>query len=33
MWTLFPEARLGCGLRHGLNKLPNKRAAITSPVR
>jgi hypothetical protein len=31
--TLFPGARLGNGLRHALNKLPKKLAAITSPVR
>jgi hypothetical protein len=31
--TLFPEARLGFCLRHALNKLPKKLAAITSPVR
>jgi hypothetical protein len=33
MRTLFPEARLGFCLRHALNKLPKKLAAITSPVR
>jgi hypothetical protein len=33
MRTLFPGARLGNGLRHALNKLPKKLAAITSPVR
>ena len=33
MRTLFPEARLGNCLRHALNKLPKKLAAITSPVR
>src|SRR5229473_5151436 len=31
--TLFPGARLGNCLRHALNKLPKKLAAITSPVR
>src|SRR2546425_2720349 len=31
--TLFPEARLGFCLRHALNKLPKKLAAIASPVR
>jgi hypothetical protein len=31
--TLFPEARLGNCLRHALNKLPKKLAAIASPVR
>jgi pimeloyl-ACP methyl ester carboxylesterase len=31
--TLFPGARLGYCLRHAINKLPGKRAAITSPVR
>jgi len=31
--TLFPGARLGTCLRHALNKLPKKLAAITSPVR
>ena len=31
--TLFPGARLGNGLRHALNKLPAKLAAIASPVR
>jgi hypothetical protein len=31
--TLFPEARLGSCLRHALNKLPKKLAAIASPVR
>ena len=30
---LFPGARLGNCLRHALNKLPKKLAAITSPVR
>jgi hypothetical protein len=30
---LFPGARLGPCLRHALNKLPQKRAAIPSPVR
>jgi hypothetical protein len=33
MRTLFPGARLGNGLRHALNKLPKKLAAIASPVR
>jgi len=33
MRTLFPGARLGNCLRHALNKLPQKLAAITSPVR
>jgi hypothetical protein len=33
MWTLFPGARLGNCLRHDLNKLPKKLAAIASPVR
>jgi hypothetical protein len=31
--TLFPGARLGFCLRHALNKLPKKLAAIPSPVR
>src|SRR6266850_23342 len=31
--TLFPGARLGFCLRHALNKLPKKLAAIASPVR
>src|SRR5215813_4817936 len=31
--TLFPGARLGNCLRHALNKLPKKLAAIPSPVR
>jgi hypothetical protein len=31
--TLFPGARLGICLRHALNKLPKKLAAIPSPVR
>jgi hypothetical protein len=31
--TLFPGARLGNCLRHALNKLPQKLAAIASPVR
>jgi hypothetical protein len=31
--TLFPGARLGNCLRHALNKLPKKLAAIASPVR
>src|SRR5256712_5492331 len=33
MRTLFPGARLGTCLRHALNKLPQKLAAIPSPVR
>jgi hypothetical protein len=33
MRTLFPGVRLGNCLRHALNKLPGKRAAITTPVR
>jgi hypothetical protein len=33
MRALFPGARLGICLRHALNKLPKKLAAITSPVR
>src|SRR6267142_840262 len=33
MRTLFPGARLGFCLRHAINKLPKKLAAITSPVR
>jgi hypothetical protein len=33
MRTLFPGARLGTCLRHALNKLPKKLAAIPSPVR
>src|SRR5215475_7906841 len=33
MRTLFPEARLGTCLRHAINKLPGKLAAIASPVR
>jgi hypothetical protein len=31
--TLFPGARLGTCLRHALNKLPKKLAAIPSPMR
>jgi hypothetical protein len=31
--TLFPVARLGNCLRHAINKLPGKLAAIASPVR
>jgi hypothetical protein len=31
--TLFPEARLGNCLRHAINKLPKKLAAVASPVR
>ena len=33
MRTLFPGVRLGYCLRHAINKLPGKLAAITSPVR
>jgi hypothetical protein len=33
MRALFPGARLGTCLRHALNKLPGKLAAIASPVR
>src|SRR5215472_12487079 len=33
MRTLFPGARLGNCLRHAINKLPSKLAAIASPVR
>src|SRR5499426_3815301 len=33
MRTLFPGVRLGSCLRHAINKLPGKLAAITSPVR
>jgi hypothetical protein len=33
MQTLFPGARLGNCLRHAINKLPKKLAAIASPVR
>jgi hypothetical protein len=33
MRTLFAGARLGICLRHALNKLPKKLAAITSPLR
>jgi hypothetical protein len=33
MRALFPGARLGTCLRHALNKLPKKLAAIPSPVR
>jgi hypothetical protein len=33
MRTLFPGARLGNCLRHALNKLPKKLAAIAAPVR
>jgi hypothetical protein len=32
MRTLFPGIRVGNCLRHALNKLPKKLAAITSPV-
>jgi hypothetical protein len=31
--TLFPQARLGCCLRHALLKLPKKLTALASPVR
>ena len=33
MRTLFPGARLGTCLRHAINKLPKKLAAIPSPLR
>src|SRR5262249_45928214 len=33
MRMLFPGVRMGICLRHALNKLPKKLAAITSPVR
>jgi hypothetical protein len=33
MRTLFPGVRVGNCLRHALNKLPKKLAAIASPVR
>ncbi len=33
MRTLFPGARLGNCLRHAINKLPGKLAAVASPVR
>jgi hypothetical protein len=33
MRTLFPGARLGTCLRHAINKLAKKRAAIPSPLR
>jgi hypothetical protein len=33
MRTLFPGVRLGFCLRHAINKLPKKLAAIASPVR
>jgi hypothetical protein len=33
MRALFPGAHLGNCLRHAINKLPKKLAAITSPVR
>jgi hypothetical protein len=33
MRTLFPRARLGNCLRHAVNKLPGKLAAVASPVR
>jgi hypothetical protein len=33
MRTLFPGARLGNCMRHAINKLPKKLAAIASPVR
>lgn len=31
--TLFPGARLGHGLRHAINQLPGKLAALAAPVR
>ena len=33
MTTLFPGARLGNGLRHALNKLPDKLIGVSAPVR
>ena len=33
MRTLFPGARLGYGLRHALNKLPDKLVGLSAPVR
>ena len=33
MRTLFPRARLGCCLRHALNKLPDKLVGLAAPVR
>src|SRR5712671_1254284 len=33
MKTLFPGARLGHGLRHALNKLPDKLVGLAAPVR
>jgi hypothetical protein len=33
MRTLFPGARLGCCLRHALNKLPDKLVGLAAPVR
>ena len=33
MRTLFPGAHLGTCLRHALNKLPKKLAALPSPLR
>ena len=33
MRALFPGVRLGNCLRHALNKLPKKLAAVASPVR
>src|SRR5437870_4665157 len=33
MWTLFPGARLGCCLRHALNKLPSKLVGVSASVR
>ncbi len=33
MRTLFPGARLGCCLRHALNKLPDKLIGLSAPLR
>ena len=33
MRTLFPKARLGCCLRHALNKLPDKLVGVSAAVR
>jgi len=33
MTTLFPGARLGNGLRHALNKLPDKLVGLAAPLR
>ena len=33
MRTLFPKARLGCCLRHALNKLPDKLVGVSASVR